>query len=62
VEPDDDLATAADLMSKNNISGVPVIVINNNRLDGIVTKADVVKAFSQVITHSKLLESYKTFR
>ena len=62
VEPDDDLATAADLMSKNNISGVPVIVINDNRLEGIVTKADVVKAFSQVITHSKLLESYKTFR
>lgn len=62
VEPDDDLATAADLMSKNNISGVPVVVIRNNKLDGIVTKADVVKAFSQVVTHSKLLENYKTFR
>lgn len=62
VEPDDDLATAADLMSKNNVSGVPVIVMKNNRLDGIVTKADVIRAFSQVITHGKLLEKYKTFR
>lgn len=61
VEPDDDLATAADLMSKNNISGVPVIVMKNNKLEGIVTKADVVRAFSQVITHAKLLEKYRTF-
>jgi CBS domain-containing protein len=62
VEPDDDLATAADLMAKNNVSGVPVIVLKNNKLAGIVTKADVVRAFSQVITHAKLLEKYKTFR
>jgi predicted transcriptional regulator len=62
VEPDDDLATAADLMAKNNISGVPVIVQKNNKLVGIVTKADVVRAFSQVVTHTKLLEKYKTFR
>lgn len=61
VEPDDDLATAADLMAKNNVSGVPVIVQKNNRLVGIVTKADVVRAFSQVITHAKLLEKYRTF-
>ena len=61
VEPDDDLATAADLMSKNNISGVPVIVMKNNKLEGIVTKDDVVRAFSQVITHAKLLEKYRTF-
>jgi CBS domain-containing protein len=61
VEPDDDLATAADLMSKNNISGVPVIVMSNNKLEGIVTKADIVRAFSQVITHAKLLEKYRTF-
>lgn len=61
VEPDDDLATAADLMSKNNISGIPVIVMKNNKLEGIVTKADVVRAFSQVITHAKLLEKYRTF-
>jgi len=61
VEPDDDLATAADLMSKNNISGVPVIVMSDNKLEGIVTKADIVRAFSQVITHAKLLEKYRTF-
>jgi CBS domain-containing protein len=62
VEPDDDLATAADIMAKNNISGIPVIVIKNNKLRGIITKADVVRAFSQVITHANLLEKYKTFR
>jgi CBS domain-containing protein len=61
VEPDDDLATAADLMAKNNISGVPVIVLKNNKLTGIVTKADIVRAFSQVVTHAKLLAKYKTF-
>ncbi|MGQ0606056.1 MAG: CBS domain-containing protein [Candidatus Nitrosotenuis sp.] len=62
VEPDDDLATVADLMVKNNVSGVPVIVLKNNKLSGIITKADIVRAFSQVITHGKLLENYKTFR
>lgn len=62
VEPDDDLATAADLMAKNNISGVPVIAMNEGRLAGIITKADIVRAFSQVVTHGKLLEEYKTFR
>lgn len=62
VEPDDDLATAADLMAKNNISGIPVIVVKNNKLKGIITKADVVRAFSQVVTHANLLEKYKTFR
>ncbi len=61
VEPDDDLATAADLMAKNNISGVPVIVLKDNKLDGIVTKTDIVRAFSQVITHAKLLEKYRMF-
>ena len=62
VEPDDDLATAADLMAKNNVSGVPVIVLKNNKLAGIVTKADIVRAFSQVVAHANLLEKYKTFR
>lgn len=61
IEPDDDLATAADLMAKNNISGVPAIVLKNNKLAGIVTKADVVRAFSQVVMHAKLLEKYKAF-
>src|SRR5574338_751423 len=51
VEPDDDLATAADLMAKNNVSGVPVIAMKNGRLAGIITKADIVRAFSQVVTH-----------
>lgn len=62
IEPDDDLATAADLMSKNDISGVPVIAMKNGGLVGIITKADVVRAFSQVVMHGKLIEKYKTFR
>lgn len=62
VEPDDDLARAAYLLEKNNVGGVPVIIEKNNHLAGIVTKSDIVRAFSQVITHSKLLEEYKTFR
>ncbi|MBI5697243.1 MAG: CBS domain-containing protein [Thaumarchaeota archaeon] len=61
VEPDDDLATAADLMAKNNVSGVPVIAMKNSKLAGIITKSDIVRAFSQVVTHGKLLEKYKTF-
>lgn len=61
VEPDDDLATAADLMAKNNISGVPVIAMKDAKLAGIITKSDIVRAFSQVVTHGKLLEKYKTF-
>lgn len=62
VEPDDDLATAADLMAKNNIGGVPVIVMKDSKLAGIVTKSDVVRAFSQVITYGKLVQKYKTLR
>ncbi|HIH67970.1 MAG TPA: CBS domain-containing protein [Candidatus Nitrosotenuis sp.] len=61
VEPDDDLATAAELMVNNNVSGIPVIVIKNNKISGIITKSDIVRAFSQVITHGKLLEKYRTF-
>ena len=41
-----DLAEAASIMSKNGIGGLPVIS-GNEKLDGIVTKADVVRACSQ---------------
>jgi len=61
VEPDDDLATAANLMVRNNISGLPVIVMQKNKLVGIVTKFDIVRAFAEVLPHRKLLEKYKTF-
>ena len=62
VEPDDDLASAAYILEKNNVGGVPVIIEKNNQLAGIVTKSDIVRAFSQVVSHSKLLEEYRRFR
>ncbi len=61
IEPDDDLATAAQLMVGNNIGGVPVIVMQKSKLVGIVTKFDIVRAFAEVLPHRKLLEKYRTF-
>ena len=61
IEPDEDLATAAHLMIKNNIGGIPVIVLQKNKLAGIVTKFDVVRAFAEILPHRKLLEKYRTF-
>ncbi|HEY8110352.1 MAG TPA: CBS domain-containing protein [Candidatus Nitrosotenuis sp.] len=61
IEPDDDLATAADLMVRNNVSGVPVIVMQKNKLVGIVTKFDIVRAFAEVLPHRKLLDKYRMF-
>ncbi len=39
---DTDAAEAADMMLKNNISGIP-IVDKNNELAGIITKTDIIK-------------------
>ncbi len=61
VEPDEDLANAASLMIKNNISGIPVIVLENKKLVGVVTKFDIVRAFSNVMVYSELLEKYRAF-
>jgi CBS domain-containing protein len=61
IESDDDLATAAHLMIRNNISGVPVIVMQKNKLVGIVTKFDIVRAFAEVLPHRKLLDKYRMF-
>ena len=61
IEPDDDLATAAHLMIRNDVSGIPVIVMKNNKLVGVVTKFDIVRAFAHVLPHAKLLDKYKTF-
>ena len=57
VEPDYDLANAAHLMIKNNISGIPVIV--ESLLVGVVTKFDVVGAFCDVPIHKDVLEKYR---
>lgn len=57
VSPEDDLATAAHLMVKNEISGIPVV--NNKKLVGIITKFDVVKAFTDTGTNERLKVKYK---
>jgi len=41
-----DLADAAKIMIRNRISGLPV-VDNNDKLIGIVTKTDIIRAFSK---------------
>ena len=43
ISKDSDLATAARIMSRNRISGIPVINSSEN-LNGIVTKSDIIKA------------------
>jgi predicted transcriptional regulator len=60
VEPGDDLANSAHLMIKNSISGIPVIA--QDSLVGVITKFDVVRAFSEASVHKDLLEKYRTPR
>lgn len=60
VEPDDDLANAASLMVENKISGIPVVT-ENLKLAGMVSKFDVVRAYSNVIPHEGIIEKYRTF-
>ncbi|MCV0372851.1 MAG: CBS domain-containing protein [Nitrosarchaeum sp.] len=55
---EEDLAAGASLMIKNKISGIPVIDSKKN-LIGIVSKTDVVKAFSIVGPHEELRTKYK---
>ena len=57
INKDDDLATAASMMIKEKISGIPVTDSKNN-LIGIVSKTDIVKAFSIVDPHKKLKADY----
>jgi CBS domain-containing protein len=58
ISEEDDLALAASKMIKNKIGGIPVIDSNRN-LVGIVSKTDVVKAFSIVGLHEELKSKYK---
>lgn len=43
VDPDDDIERAAQLIYKHKISGMPVV--KNNRLVGIITESDILRAF-----------------
>ena len=58
ISEEDDLAAAASLMIKNKISGIPVVDSKKN-LIGIVSKTDVVRAFSMVGPHEELRSKYK---
>lgn len=58
VSEEEDLATAASLMIKNDVSGIPVVDSRKN-LIGIVSKTDVVKAFSMIGAHEELRSKYK---
>ena len=43
----DDLAEAAKIMIRNRISGIPV-VDKNGKVNGIITKTDIIRAFSTI--------------
>ncbi len=60
IDEHDDLANAANLMIKNKVSGIPV-VNEKNELVGVVTKFDIVKAFTVVGTHQELKSKYREF-
>ncbi|MDE1862973.1 MAG: CBS domain-containing protein [Thaumarchaeota archaeon] len=55
VEKEDDLATAAKLMTDFKVSGIPVIN-EEGSLEGIISSTDIVKAYSKVETHFRLIK------
>lgn len=58
IKEDEDLAEGARIMIKNRISGIPVLD-SNKKLVGVISKTDVVKAFSNVIPHEKIKLKYE---
>jgi CBS domain-containing protein len=58
INDEEDLAAGASKMIKNRISGIPVLDSNQN-LVGILSKTDVVRAFSIVGLHEELRSKYK---
>ena len=58
IEEGEDLADAASKMINSKISGIPVLD-SNQKLVGVVSKTDVVKAFSDVVPHEKLKQKYE---
>ena len=58
INENEDLAKAANLMIKYKISGIPVLD-STGKLVGLVSKTDIVKAFSLVIPHEQLKLKYK---
>ena len=63
LDQDEDLAKAARLMIEHSISGIPVINKNrNDELVGVVSKTDIIKAFSEVKIHRQLIARDTHFR
>lgn len=60
VEAEDDLATAAKLMTDFKVSGIPVID-NKGSLEGIISSTDVVRAYSEAETHFRLIKKDSHF-
>lgn len=68
VKPDTEIKSAAELMAKNNISGLPVVE-DGNQLVGIVTEGDLLgkhkeinpPAYLEILGGIILLESTKRF-
>jgi CBS domain-containing protein len=58
INEEEDLTVGAGKMIKNSISGIPVVDSNQN-LVGILSKTDVVRAFSIVGLHEELRSKYK---
>jgi CBS domain-containing protein len=58
IEQEDDLATAASLMIKNKVSGIPVVDSKQN-LVGIVSKFDIVRAFTVVGSNEEIKTKYR---
>ena len=60
IDESEDLATAAALMIKNKIGGIPVVDSQKN-LVGLISKFDIVKAFIKVGSHEELKSKYSEF-
>ncbi len=58
IEQEDDLASAAGLMIKNKVSGIPVVDKKQN-LVGIVSKFDIVRAFTVVGSNEEIKAKYR---
>ena len=58
INEDEDLAKAASKMINSKISGIPVLD-SNQKLVGVVSKTDVVTAFSDIVPHEKLKQKYE---
>ena len=55
VGSEEDLAKAAKLMMEFKVSGVPTVDSNGN-LEGVISASDIVRAYSEVETHFRLIE------